>query len=75
MVTKLHICNIFCISTFREKMAQAYDFALEKMGMDIQSYQIWADYINFLKSVYVQESIPPFISKSNKFMHKVVWYA
>ena len=56
-------------------MAQAYDFALEKMGMDIQSYQIWADYINFLKSVYVQESIPPFISKSNKFMYKVVWYA
>ncbi len=35
-------------------MAQAYDFALDKMGMDIMSYQIWMDYINFLKSVYVE---------------------
>ena len=32
-------------------MAQAYDFALEKIGMDIMSYQIWAEYISFLKSV------------------------
>ncbi|CAB3404733.1 unnamed protein product [Caenorhabditis bovis] len=39
------------LSTFREKMAQAYDFALEKVGMDIQSYQIYADYIAFLKKV------------------------
>ena len=43
----LTIIFIFC----REKMAQAYDFALDKMGMDIMSYQIWMDYINFLKSV------------------------
>lgn len=35
----------------REKMAQAYDFALEKIGMDIQSYSIWNDYVSFLKSV------------------------
>ena len=35
----------------REKMAQAYDFALEKMGMDINSYQIWNDYVKFLKGV------------------------
>ncbi|GLG95529.1 Protein suppressor of forked [Gryllus bimaculatus] len=35
----------------REKMAQAYDFALEKIGMDIQSYSIWNDYVNFLKAV------------------------
>jgi cleavage stimulation factor subunit 3 len=39
------------LSTYREKMAQAYDFALEKIGMDIMSYQIWVDYVNFLKSV------------------------
>lgn len=39
------------LPTFREKMAQAYDFALDKMGMDILSYPIWNDYINFLKSV------------------------
>ncbi|XP_064627330.1 cleavage stimulation factor subunit 3-like [Lineus longissimus] len=39
------------LPTFREKMAQAFDFALDKMGMDIMSYQIWSDYIAFLKSV------------------------
>ncbi|CAK8683477.1 unnamed protein product [Clavelina lepadiformis] len=39
------------LSSYREKMAQAYDFALEKIGMDIMSYQIWADYVTFLKSV------------------------
>ncbi|XP_037502246.2 cleavage stimulation factor subunit 3, partial [Rhipicephalus sanguineus] len=39
------------LPTYREKMAQAYDFALDKMGMDILSYPIWSDYINFLKSV------------------------
>ena len=34
-----------------EKMAQAYDFALDKMGLDLQSHTIWADYIRFLKGV------------------------
>lgn len=32
-------------------MAQAYDFALDKIGMDIHSYPIWNDYVNFLKGV------------------------
>ena len=32
-------------------MAQAYDFAIDKMGLDILSYSVWHDYINFLKSV------------------------
>lgn len=32
-------------------MAQAYDFALDKIGMDINSFDIWNDYVNFLKSV------------------------
>lgn len=32
-------------------MAQAYDFALDRIGMDIHSYSIWNDYVNFLKSV------------------------
>lgn len=32
-------------------MAQAYDFALDKIGMDIMSHQLWADYVSFLKSV------------------------
>jgi cleavage stimulation factor subunit 3 len=35
----------------REKLAQAYDFALEKIGMDVWSYSVWSDYIQFLKSV------------------------
>lgn len=32
-------------------MAQAYDFALEKIGMDLHAFSIWNDYITFLKSV------------------------
>ena len=38
---------------FREKMTQAYEFALDKIGMDVNSYSIWNDYIIFLKSGYV----------------------
>ena len=30
-------------------MAQAYDFALDKMGLDIASNTLWQDYITFLK--------------------------
>lgn len=37
----------------REKIAEMYDFALDKVGLDISSYSIYADYIAFLKSVYV----------------------
>lgn len=36
---------------YREKLAQAYDFALEKIGMDLYAFSIWTDYITFLKSV------------------------
>lgn len=43
--------NEFLFRKFREKMAQAYDFALDKIGMDIHSYSIWNDYVMFLKSV------------------------
>ena len=32
-------------------MAQAYDFALDKMGMDIASFSLWNDYVTFLKGV------------------------
>ncbi|KAF4513873.1 UNVERIFIED_CONTAM: hypothetical protein B566_EDAN017209 [Ephemera danica] len=39
------------LASYKEKMAQAYDFTLEKMGMDIQSYSMWNDYVNFLKGV------------------------
>ncbi|VDP78553.1 unnamed protein product, partial [Schistosoma curassoni] len=40
----------------QEKMAQAYDFTLDKMGLDLNSYSIWADYISFLRSTQVQGS-------------------
>lgn len=29
-----------CLTFTREKMAQAYDFALDKIGMEIMSYQV-----------------------------------
>lgn len=32
-------------------MAQAYDFAIDKIGLDIMSFSIWNDYVTFLKSV------------------------
>lgn len=36
---------------YKEKMAQAYDFALDKIGMDINAHTIWNDYVRFLKKV------------------------
>lgn len=39
------------LPSYREKMAQAYDFTLDKMGMDVSSSSVWHDYVNFLKSV------------------------
>ncbi|KAL3995495.1 Suppressor of forked protein (Suf) family protein [Acanthocheilonema viteae] len=38
------------LSSFREKMAQAYEFALDKIGLDMHSYSIYSDYLSFLKS-------------------------
>ena len=52
--------DIFCnkpqetkgkLASFREKMAKAYDFALDHVGIDNLSYPIWNDYVNFLKNV------------------------
>ncbi|KRZ69536.1 Cleavage stimulation factor subunit 3 [Trichinella papuae] len=37
--------------SFQEQMAHVYDFAMEKIGFDIQSYQVYTDYVCFLKSV------------------------
>jgi len=39
------------LPTFREKMAQAYDFALEKVGLDMNAQSIYVDYVAFLKAV------------------------
>ncbi|XP_067946959.1 cleavage stimulation factor subunit 3-like isoform X2 [Watersipora subatra] len=39
------------LPTFKEKMAQAYDFAIDKIGQDHYSLPIWTEYISFLKSV------------------------
>ncbi|KXJ23727.1 cleavage stimulation factor subunit 3 [Exaiptasia diaphana] len=38
------------LPNFREKMSQAYEFALDKIGLDFHSYQVWMDYISFLKA-------------------------
>ena len=29
----------------------AYEFAIDKIGMDINSYSVWVEYVNYLKSV------------------------
>lgn len=34
-------------------MAQTFDFALDRMGLDPQAYSLYTDYISYLKSVYV----------------------
>merc|ERR1711944_303707 len=44
------------LPNYKEKMAQAYDFALDKMGMDFASSSIWNEYILFLKGVDAQGS-------------------
>ncbi|CAF3545443.1 unnamed protein product [Adineta steineri] len=56
------------LPTFREKMIQAYDFALEKIGMDIYSYTIWNDYVNFLRSLQIDEN--QIIAAVRKIYHK-----
>ncbi|XP_073238338.1 cleavage stimulation factor subunit 3-like isoform X1 [Porites lutea] len=38
------------LPNFRDKMLQAYEFALDKVGLDFNSYQVWVDFVNFLKS-------------------------
>ncbi|KAL3317779.1 Cleavage stimulation factor subunit 3 [Cichlidogyrus casuarinus] len=37
-------------------MAQAYDFTLDRMGLDLNFYSVWNDYITFLRSAQVQGS-------------------
>uniref|UniRef100_A0A914X8Q0 Suppressor of forked domain-containing protein n=1 Tax=Plectus sambesii TaxID=2011161 RepID=A0A914X8Q0_9BILA len=32
-------------------MAKAYDFALDRVGLDMQSYSLFAEYVSFLKTV------------------------
>lgn len=68
-------------------MAQAYDFALDHMGMDFFSYSIWTDYIVFLKNVDVAGSYAENqkISQIRKIYHRgivipmlnveTLWYA
>ncbi|XP_063711012.1 cleavage stimulation factor subunit 3-like [Symsagittifera roscoffensis] len=42
------------LPNFKENMANAYDFALEKVGTDIMAYTIWNDYLVFLKGIEAQ---------------------
>ena len=37
----------------REKLSQAYEFAIDKIGMDYNSYTLWNDYANLLKNAEV----------------------
>ena len=39
---------------YREKMSKAYEFALDRIGLDLQCYSIWNDYITFLRNFEVQ---------------------
>ena len=39
------------LPTYKETMAQAYELALDKMGMDVASASIWNDYLRLLKGV------------------------
>ena len=39
--------------THREKMEQAYEFAIDNVGLDVSSYSIWSDYITFKKAQWV----------------------
>ncbi len=32
-------------------MTEAYELALDKIGLDVMSYSVWLEYINFLKSL------------------------
>ena len=58
-------------------MAQAYDFALDKMGLDIQSFSLWSDYIKFLKvqiALFIASSLiililSDFWPSSNSYSH------
>ena len=68
-------------------MAQAYDFALDHMGMDFYSYSIWTDYILSIKNVQVAGSYAENqkISAIRKIYHRgivipmlnveTLWYA
>jgi len=66
---------IFCLC--REKMAQSYDFALDKIGMDVQSFSIWNDYSTFLKSVdavgsYAENQRISAVRKVRKLLHHFI---
>ena len=43
--TKGHLAN------YREKVAEAFDCAIDRVGVDTQASQIYVDYIQFLKNV------------------------
>ena len=67
------------LNSYKEKMAQAYDFALDKMGLDIQSHTIWSDYIKFLKGVeaagtFAENQKIAAIRKVNVALHEVSTY-
>ncbi|KAI6649345.1 Cleavage stimulation factor subunit 3 [Oopsacas minuta] len=38
------------LSNYREKLTKAYEFALDNVGLDMNSTSIWKDFIHFLKT-------------------------
>lgn len=39
------------LENFNQIMIQAYDSAVQKIGLDVLSFSVWLEYINFLKSL------------------------
>ncbi|XP_065826444.1 cleavage stimulation factor subunit 3-like [Oscarella lobularis] len=42
------------LPVFREKMTQAYEFTLDKVGLDFGAIEVWMEYVNFLRTGDVQ---------------------
>lgn len=53
---------VVCFFFLREKMAQAYDFALDKIGMEIMSYQVCFFFKTHLISTFITSTINTLVS-------------
>ncbi|KAL7670463.1 hypothetical protein ACOME3_005398 [Neoechinorhynchus agilis] len=43
-------------TSFRDIMGSAYDFVIDKVGLDMHSFSIWRQHVNFLRSVTADNS-------------------
>ena len=53
------------VQAIREQIVRAYDFALDKIGNDIHSYQIWTEYLEYLKTAPPPKSNNPAQQNNN----------